>query len=200
MFACFAFRRRFRRSFRLAILTLVFTLVMGLVAAAFPQPSFAATCVTYYTIKPGDTTVKIARTFGLKWKQIAIANNITQWEKLEIGKTLCIPPKESPTEVPRPGTTAVTPRTKMTASLSGDRLRVTLGGLSLKGVYTVKVRESTVSAGGWYKIGRLKIDKNETVIGFYQLPRELVDDPSVRVCLKNGTTDEVICQNVFNIR
>lgn len=189
-----------RRRSRLAILTVIFTLCLGLVMASFPQPALAATCVSYYTVQAGDTTQKIAKNHGLKWSQIAIANGLKQPYRLEVDQSLCIPPQDSPAERSQAGTTAVTKQTKLTVLLTNDLLEVTLGGLSRKGVYTVKVRDSDVSVGGWYKLANLKIDRKETVTAVYRLPREVSDAPWISVCLKNGTTDELICQTVVNFR
>jgi LysM repeat protein len=188
-----------RRS-RLAILTVVFALCLGLIAASFPQPALAATCVSTYFVRAGDTTPKIAKTFGLKWSQIAIANDLKQPYRLDVGQSLCIPPQDSPTERSQAGTTTVTKQTKLTVLLTNDLLEVTLGGLSRKGVYTVKVRDSDASVGGWYKLANLKIDRKETVTAVYRLPQELSDIAWISVCLKNGTTDELICQTVVNFR
>jgi LysM repeat protein len=64
------------------------------IASALPYPAIAKTpCDSYYKVKEGDSSSKIAHTFDLKWKEIALANNIKDPSKLKVGLVLCIPPK-----------------------------------------------------------------------------------------------------------
>lgn len=181
-----------RRSFRLIALGLCLAMTLALVAAAIPRPALAATCVAYYVVRKGDTTARIAHTFDLKWKQIAVANDLDQPYELEVGQRLCIPPEDSRTE---PG--VVTSKTKMAVSATSTRVAITLSGLSTKSVFYVKVRDASVDVRGWYKIGTFKIGKNAERTYSYAVPKELASATFLTVCLKNATTDELICRNVY---
>jgi len=175
-----------KRFFRLTAVAVCIAMLLAVMATALPQPALAKTpCDYYYKVKDGDTTPKIAHTFGLKWKEIALANNIKDPSKLKVGQILCIPPKAYTTE-----TTFVT--------VIGRRIQITASGFSTKNVFYVKVRDGSVGLGGWYKIGTFKIDKNKKVTDTYSLPKELSHALYVTVCLKNATTDELICRTVVH--
>ena len=84
---------------------LLFSALMmaALVAAVLPfgvsaaASTAAASCRTYYVIRSKDTAPFIAHTFGVRWKDIAKANDLVVGEKLETGLRLCIPPKSETT-------------------------------------------------------------------------------------------------------
>ena len=58
----------------------------------------------YYTVKPGDTLVRIALESGQNWRDVARWNNLDNPNVLEVGQVLRVTP---PTLVPAPGTTVV---------------------------------------------------------------------------------------------
>ena len=75
-------------------------LVAGSGSAAFPalpaSPAPAATPVTVpstYTVQPGDTLARIARRFGLYWRDIAGANGISWPYTIDPGQVLTLPPR-----------------------------------------------------------------------------------------------------------
>ncbi|MEJ2266938.1 MAG: LysM domain-containing protein [Anaerolineales bacterium] len=75
----------------------VFSLVLALalLAAFLPQPAQAAvTCRTYHLVRESDTTPYIAHTYGLKWHEIAEANDLKIGERPNVGQILCIPTEE----------------------------------------------------------------------------------------------------------
>lgn len=184
-----------RPSFRSMIKVAIgITLTTAFLVSAFPvTPAQAKVkCVAYYTVKEGDTTPKIAHTFGLKWGEIANANDLEYPYKLKPGLRLCIPEEGSveKSKSTTKGTVTVTSR--------GNLITITASGFSKKGSYYVKVRDVSTEVGGWHKLGKLSVPKKSSVTGYYVLPKQLKGSIYLQVCLKEGTTDEKICRVVLH--
>jgi LysM repeat protein len=65
--------------------------------AAAPAPAAAASGESAkHVVKPGETLGAIARKYGVKQGDIAVANNITDPRKIQPGQELVIPAKSSP--------------------------------------------------------------------------------------------------------
>jgi hypothetical protein len=180
-------------------------LALALVASSFPTYVLAATkCVAYYTVKEGDTTPKISKTFGLKWREIANANDLELAWKPVPGTYLCIPAEGSTTGGTSGSglstTTSVPSDSKasFSAQAAGNKITITGAGFKNKQVFNVKVRDADRNAGGWVKVGLFKIPKNTTKTQSYPLPDELRDDLYLYICLKNASTDELICRKVLH--
>src|SRR3569623_121396 len=59
----------------------------------------------YYTVRPGDTLIRIALDAGQNWRDIARWNNIENPNKIEVGQVLRVTsPVMAPTEVARNAT------------------------------------------------------------------------------------------------
>lgn len=179
----------------LATVRVILSIVLALsfFLAAFPSQAEAATttCVAYYTVQKGDTTTKIAKTFGLRWRQIAVANNMEDPYKLTPGMRLCIPPKDFSTE---PVKTAVA---VIKAEIVNNRLTVTVSSTSARRSFYLRVRDASTSVGGWTKLGSFKVPKNTVVIRSYTLPSKLAGAAYLQVCIKEATTDDRICTTVL---
>jgi lipoprotein NlpD len=66
----------------------------------------------YYTVRPGDTLIRIALDSGQNWRDIARWNNIDNPNLIEVGQVLrVIPPAGSEVAVARPAPTAAVPGT-----------------------------------------------------------------------------------------
>lgn len=177
-------------------------LVMAFITAALPQAAQASpaaagqqavTCVRYHTIKEGDTTTTIAKTYGLKWREIAVANKMEYPYELKVGKQLCIPAK-APTAKQNIDTTAT-----MSVVRTSDRILITVKNSgTVRNVYNVKVGESNeIRVNPWYKLGELKVDKKSTVTMSFEIPKDLRTVASLTVCLKNSTTDTLVCKQAL---
>jgi LysM repeat protein len=81
-------------------------------AAAAPKPAAEG---VKHTVKPGDTLGSIAKTYGVKQRDIAVANNIADPMKLPIGKVLTIPGWKAPAA----GTAKSSASTSTTKSTTG---------------------------------------------------------------------------------
>lgn len=160
-------------------------LVLAVAAAALPQTAKAASCKTYHTVQKGEKTGTIARKYGVKWIEIAAANDLERPTKLVVGDQLCIPFKFS-----------VSLKNTLAVSNVNNLIKITASDFKEDGKYYVRVRDITSGVGKWYKIGMFKVLRNKTLSGKYLLPKQLKSSIYFEVCLKNGTTNEVICQNV----
>ena len=181
------------------------TIALALAVGAFPQIAQAAVkCVAYYTVQEGDTTPKISHTFGLKWREIADANKLDRaWKPVE-GTYLCIPEGgSSKTSSKSSGlsTTTTVPsdnKASFSAQVGGRKVTVNLSNFTKKQVFFVKVRDANQNVGGWTKVGTFRLPKNTTGSKTYQLPDSLRNKLYIDVCIKNASTDELICRTVLN--
>lgn len=181
---------------RWMVITLCVTMMLALVAAAAPKPAMAAVeCVTYHIAKKSDTTSFIAHTYGLKWKEIALANKLKEPYRFKDGQLLCIPAAGA---IDTEGDYPTTAKAVLSAYTKGGKLYLTLSGVSRKSVFVVKVRDAFLDAGGYTKLGNLKIEKNDKVSESYTLPKSLYDKDFLDVCVKNSSTDELVCRTILN--
>lgn len=179
-----------KRMIRIGVIA-VFALVSILAPLAFAAPAQAAVvCRAYHTVVEGDRTPTIAHTYGLRWREIAKANNLEDMEKLIVGTVLCIPSDDAITNQNKPKTTLI-------AYTVNHRLTLTASGGDHKYVYIVKVRDLTSGVGSWEKIGRLKVNKKSTATASFTIPDKFKSAIYLEVCLKNQTTDEKICRTVL---
>jgi LysM repeat protein len=180
-------------------------IALALIAGTLPLSASAATkCVAYYTVQEGDTTPKISKTFGLKWREIAKANDLELAWKPVPGTNLCIPAEGSATSGTSGSgisTTTSVPsdsNASFSAQAAGNKITITGAGFKNKQVFNVKVRDAGQNSGGWVKVGLFKIPKNTTKTQSYVLPDALRDDLYLQICLKNASTDELICRKVLH--
>lgn len=180
-------------------------IVLALVAAALPHAALAATtCSSYYTVVEGDTTPKISHTFGYKWRDIADANDLDRAWKPVAGTQLCLP--AGSTKVKSSSKAGVTTDTSVpsdskasfSAQVNRKQVTITASDFTKKQVFFVKIRDANERTGGWTKIGNFKIPKNSAKTQTYQLPQGFRDTAYIDVCLKNASTDELICRTVLN--
>jgi LysM repeat protein len=180
--------RRYASIQRIVRLSLSVIMVLGILVAALPQSVQAASCQVYYTVKKGDKTGTIARQYGVKWIEIATANNLEKPYTLAEGQQLCIPFKYS-----------VSLKNNIVVKNDNNLIKITASDFSHTGNYYVKVRDITAGPGAWYKIGKMRVPANKEVSSSFQLPGALRSALVMQVCLKNGTDDELICQTVRHI-
>lgn len=174
---------------RLSILAVGLALLLSMLAAVLPQPAEAAVvCASYYTVRSGDTTVSIAQHFGMKWRKIAEANKLTYPYNLKVGQKLCIPDVNASTSESG----------KVSVVVRGMNVTVTASKFSARSAFNVKVRAGTAAVGGWYKLGVIKVNKNDTRTMVFTLPSALKTTSPLTVCLKESTTDELICRTVVH--
>ena len=181
--------------FTVSRLSVALVLMLTLFLAAIPQPAQAATCRTYHYVREGDTTVKIAKTYGLKWRLIADANDLEYPYDLDEGDRLCIPFKDDDDDKDDEDATEF----RYSVIATHNAISITVSGLNVKkAVFNVRVRNASTGVGGWVKLGRLKAEKKKTTKMVFSVPAEFRSTLYLSVCLKNMTTDELTCKTVIH--
>jgi LysM repeat protein len=156
----------------------------------------AAACKTYYTVKANDTNTKIAQRYGVKFGEIAKANDLTSPYKLEEGQELCIPYSGDEDEEE----SKVDSKVKLSVVAAGDRIFITITNTDDKSAYYAKVRDASVGAGGFHKLGEIKVSKkNESVKATFNVPKTIQNSLYLNVCVKNATSDKLNCKTVVNL-
>jgi hypothetical protein len=189
-------RSRGRRALHVATLSLI--LALAILAAAAPQTANAqttATCRTFYVFREGDTKPRVAHTFDVPWREIADANDLNTTEKVAVGTRLCIPEGEDDGDQSTP---AGSSNADILISIAGNTIRLSVDDFSNRHTYLVKARSADEGIGGWTKLGRIQVARNDAQSFSFSLPNDLRDAARLSVCLKDQTTDELICRNVVN--
>jgi LysM repeat protein len=181
-----------KRAFRIGGVALTVLMALSMMAAALPQTALAAgpttaTCAYQHTVKKSDTKNTIADTYGLKWWEIAKANNLPANPKPVVGTTLCIPTQDWAASA-YTGT--------MTATAVGKKLSVTMSGFAVRSVWNVKVKDPTGTVSGFYKVGRIIAPVNGSVTGIYKVPQDLLETPRLTVCVTNADSSKTICTEI----
>ena len=120
-------------------------------------------CVTYHTIRWGETLYKIGLRYNLTWKPIAQANNLANPNHIYAGQVLCIPGSAAPsTNTPPPSSvvpnfmiTDVT-RNKLVSIKTSNfppyqDFQVTMGKMGTQGVAGIVVDQTYSGSGGSFK-------------------------------------------------
>lgn len=181
--------------------TVSLALVMVIVLAALPQSSLAATalgatdtsCKTTYTVKSGDYLIKIANTYDVDWRDLADANDLKSPYVVYAGLKLCIP--KGSTSGSSGTTSSTSTSAKITVTKSKNTVTITSSKLPTNNAYFVKVDNANNKKLEWYRVGVLKTGKQSSVKESFKLPDALKNATSVNVCLKNISSDAVVCNN-----
>jgi hypothetical protein len=171
-------------------------MILAFIGAAFPQASVLAAdsnCQDTYTVKSGDYLIKIANQYsGINYLDIADANSIESPYVVVPGQKLCIPYKSSTGTSTGTGTSVSTPG-NITVTRRGDKLTVSAVNLQKSATYFVKADDANKAGYGWFRLGVFHTDSNREGDGTYILPSELENATAFIICLKNVTTDDLIC-------
>jgi LysM repeat protein len=176
-------------------------LVLAIILAALPQSSMAATalgatnatCKTTYTVKSGDYLTKIANANDVDWRDLADANDLKSPYVVYVGQKLCIPSGSSSGSS---GTTSSTSTTaKIAVTKSKDTITISSSKLPTNNTYFVRVDNANNKKLEWYRVGVLKTGKQASVKESFKLPDSLKNATSLNVCLKNISSDAVVCNN-----
>lgn len=189
---------RLSKTQRITYQFIALMLLLALALGAQPvAPALAATnqaqCTAYYTVKSGDSLVRIANLYKIKWQNLAEANNIIAPYTIYVGQSLCIPKGKSGNNSGGPATQAA----YFTVLRNGDELVIRAYNFPTKSAYYVKVDDFKVAGLKWYKLGILRTRKATNVALSFQMPKELQKGYYFYVCLKNATTDAVTCKAVY---
>ncbi|MCJ7534693.1 MAG: LysM peptidoglycan-binding domain-containing protein [Anaerolineales bacterium] len=124
------------------------------------QPTTAAGCAAYHTIKWGETLYRVGLLYNLTWKPIAQANNLVDPNRIFAGQVLCIPSTTPPSTKPEPDSTVI-PTFVITGVTRNKQVsiktfnfpphqdfRVTMGRFGSQGVAGIKAAETYSGTGG----------------------------------------------------
>jgi len=127
------------------------------------QPPTNPVCVTYHTIRWGETLYKIGLRYNLTWKPIAQTNNLANPNHIYAGQVLCIPGSAAPsTNTPAPSSVVPTflitdvTRNKQVSIATRDfpplqEFKVSMGKMGTQGVAGIVVDETYSGSGGSFK-------------------------------------------------
>jgi LysM repeat protein len=172
-------------------------LALALLAGAAPLPVHAAvqvTCASKYTVKSGDTLTSIAATYSVTVTELANANELKEPYTLYVGQVLCIPGSAA-TSSSSSSSSSKSP--DMSFERKGNNLVIKITGFTKKSVFVVKAKDAFRAYGTWYKMGRIKSDKAGVGSVTLKIPKALLDNSELLICLKNATTDAVKCEKFF---
>ena len=179
-------------------------LVLAILTMALPQAGRAQdTCRTFHLVREDDTKPSIAHTYGLKWKRIAAANDLSVEANPTVGSQLCIPEADSDDEdTGQPKTLVDEPEGERNAvieiSITGGRIRLHTDNFNDDHVYLVKARDVDQGISGWYRLGVISVQEDESETFSFDVPQDLRGEPILSVCLKDQTTDELVCRSTVN--
>jgi murein DD-endopeptidase MepM/ murein hydrolase activator NlpD len=183
------------RTYHILRITSSLAIALALALTALPTPAQAAgVCLSYYTVQEGDTTPRIAHSYGIKWRQIAEANNMKPPYKIKTGDVLCVPAEGGPSNVSE---TVASSSSDYAVSVVNALISVKIRADNDRYIYTIKVRDGNASIGGWYKLDTVKIKKNDTYLNYFSVPKELRSSLYLQVCLKDNVTDDLTCKTVL---
>jgi spore germination protein YaaH len=182
-------------------------MVLAFLTAALPfsanpaRAQAAVTCVKQYTVVSGDTISKIAFENNVTVEELAAANNMNDPYPIFIGQSLCIPAASGTTTTGTTTTTSGTTTTTTsstdpdyTIALSGKVLTIDASHFPTKTTFYVRVGQGRFKIQKWYKLGRVRTDKTGETGGDFVLPKELRKASLLTVCVKNVSTDDVLCK------
>ena len=69
---------------------------------------------------------------------------------------------------------------------------------SKKAIYFARANDGSRDNNDWFRLGRLRLDKNGNAEVSFQLPKGLRNTTDLAVCLKNVRNDDVSCVKQSN--
>jgi LysM repeat protein len=145
-------------TFRKVITVLSILSLMGFALGFAVVPASAAACTQFHTVKQGEYLVKIAKIYGVDWRDIAKINNIKSPWTIYTGQVLCVSESgTTPAPQPPPGYTGFPTFSILSVVVDedvtiqaynlppNDKFDVRMGPMGTKGIGGTKV--DTVSSG-----------------------------------------------------
>ena len=120
-------------------------------------------CVAYHTVRWGETLYKIGLRYNLTWKPIALANHLSNPDRIFTGQVLCIPETgKSSTTTSSPSSTVPTfvitdvTRNKLVSIKTSNfpahqEFKVSMGKMFTRGIDGIVVDETYSRSGGSFK-------------------------------------------------
>lgn len=187
----------FSRTRRAWFITLNLALVLAFVVAALPQPAMAATtadtsCNVKHTVQSGETLTSIADKYTVNWRDVATANSLLEPYTIYVSQVLCIP-GQAASSTSGSTTTSKTPDVKVT-KWTKTQLTVAITGFTPKLSYIFRSSANIWGDRTYYRLGRIRTDKNGAATVTLLLPKELRNQSELIVCAKNAINDVAVCK------
>lgn len=172
---------------------LVLLVIVGLLFSWAPRAAAAALdCRATHKVKAGDTLNQITIQYDVDLDTLVKYNgiykdapNYNQRRSIYVGQKICIPTKSKPWNEKSP-TWANWPASDYTARLNGNNLVIKTSWFNYPTAYNVKL--------GAEKIGLLRV-KYHASTNTIPVPKNLRNAKTV--CLKNVTTDALVCRPIL---
>jgi len=174
-------------------------LVAALLAAATPQSASAQKCKFTHKVKAGESLIIIANLYQTDWLEIAEANDLKEPYALTVGQKLCIPDGVAPgSDDTVTAVEGAEPTLEGMAAMM--HVLVLVENFPKNKVYNVRVGDGPNGSlqSTFFKVGRLKTDKNGKFEGYFRLPVDLHVQKELVVCLKDPFTDATYCSDYEN--
>ena len=175
-------------------ITLSALLILTLLASMLPQPAQASDlnatgiCAKRYIVKNNESLTDVAHRFGIKWRELAIANKIKSPYTIDAGTELCIP-SSAGTDSSDANTGTVTVYT------SAGRVYITTASFTEDVTYMVKARDAK---GNLIPLGKINVRRKARQTQSLTYPSNLRASATAEFCLKNQSTDVQNCFTVTN--
>jgi LysM domain len=171
--------------------------VLAFLVSVVPQPALAAanaaTCGKTYTVAAGDTLTAIAAKYNTTVQVLADLNDLKEPYVLSVGQKICLP--AGATTTTSSSSSSSSKKFDFTVTRNENRIRVDVAGGPTKANYRVTIGTDSRTAKGWTRLGRMHVSGSSGAASF-GLPKDLRDEPSYIVCLKNMVSGEKFCHKI----
>lgn len=192
------------RGMHLAIAGFSTLLVIAILAAMLPAAPVSAqsNCSKTHSVVSGETLSSIAAKYNISYLDLAQANDLKDPYTLYIGQSLCIPGTAAATATSGSSSSSSTSTASASNSkdpnfvidIEGKFLTVSTGNFPTQSSFFVRASEDRFPNMKWDKLGSIRTKKSGDVVRTFLLPRDLRDSSLLTICVKNATTDDVLCK------
>ncbi len=98
------------------------------------------------------------------------------------------------TKTPTPKSTKTSKKPSMAVSFENNYITVDVANFPSLTVYYVRAEMGNMRVNQWFKLGRLRTNKNGTAQVTYRAPAKIREASMITVCVKNVMTDGALCQ------
>jgi len=180
----------------------IILIIISIITASTPAmvnaaPFLKIACAFDYHIRKNDTLGKIASRHGVKSVDIVRVNSLKKPYAIYIGQTICIPNKSKEGFKDIPVVYANARAAYFVIGWERKGIKIRTIDFPKNESYFVKVNDPNVGISRSEKLGTLRTGKKGVNSFNYPLPKELRDATVIHVCLKNTSTDLLLCNVLY---
>lgn len=193
-------RTKSSRTNRFWILSITL-LATAILSASLVTQGIAATnsktsCASYHTVRANNTLKSIITTFHVRWQDLVSLNKLASPSyTIYVGQRLCLPKSKKDYDVPT-GSAFKTRPANFTVARTNNNISISTSSFPKNNVFFVKVDDARASGITWYKLGAIRTGSKASGKYTFKLPSQLVKTSFFTVCVKNATTDILVCRNL----